>query len=74
MILELEYCSGGDFVIIQISRFGIRGRIFNINYVLPEKDRPTKRVPLLLLSTLSIFDCWFGIGIKLVLLFLFFLL
>ena len=56
LILELVYCSGGDLVIILISRFGIRERIFNINYVLPEKDGPTKSVRLLLLS-FSIFGC-----------------
>ena len=55
LILELVYCSGGDFVIIQTSRFGIRERIFNIRQVLPEKLGPTNNVRLLLLlSTLSI--------------------
>ena len=58
LFLELEYCSGDDFVIIEKSRFGIREKIFNIRNVLPEKLVPTKIVRfLLLLLTLSIFGC-----------------
>ena len=43
LILKLVYCSGGDLLIINlnISRFGIRERIFNIKYVLTENDCPT---------------------------------
>ena len=57
LTLEMEYCSGGDFVIIYISQFGIRERILNIKFVLPEKDGPTKSVRLLFLSTISSFGC-----------------
>ena len=47
-------------MIFQISRpGGIRERIFNIRYVLPTKDGPTKSVDhlLLLVLTLSFFAC-----------------
>ena len=57
LLLEFEYCSGGDLVIILISRFGIRARIFDIKYVLPENDGPTKSVRLLLLLPFSIIGC-----------------
>ena len=48
LTLELEYCSRGDLVIIKRSRSVSRERVFNIGYVLPEKDGPNKNFRLLL--------------------------
>ena len=61
LILEFEYCSGGDLVISEISRSGTRERSFNIRYVLPEKNGPTKSVLLLLFgfsNTLELDSFW----------------
>ena len=57
LILVLDYCSGGDLVIIEISRSGIREKNFNTkNVFFSEKDGPTNCVRLLLLVlTFSIF-------------------
>ena len=58
LFLDFECCSGGDFVIVQISQSSNRERLFKIKYVKPEKLGPTKSVRLLLLMiTLSIFGC-----------------
>ena len=45
LILEVEYYSGGDLVIMQISRSdGVRERSLKIRNVLPENLGPTKNV------------------------------
>ena len=44
LLLEFEYCSGDDLVIIKSSRVCNRGRIFSIGCVLPEKYGPTMSV------------------------------
>ena len=50
-MLEFEYCPGDDLLILWIARLGSRERIFNIRYILPQKDDPNKSVWLFIRSS-----------------------
>ena len=53
LILEFEYCSGGDLVNIQKSQWGSRELIFTMKCVLPENLGPTNNVGLFMCSSFT---------------------
>ena len=55
LILDFEYCSGGDLLIRKTSRLGIREKMFNIRFFSAEKDGPTKSVRFFMRSSLMMF-------------------